>query len=94
MEDVVDKNLAVADVAGVKGFSGGLDDFVHRNLCDNDFDLDLGKEGGVDDGTSVAFTGSSLDAAAHDLRHGHTGHAQIIEFLLEFIKLVEAADNG
>ena len=94
VENVVDKNLSISDVAGVECFAGGLDDFVHGNSGHDDFDLDLGQEGGVDDGTSVALAGSSLDAAAHDLGHGHTGHAQVVELLLELIKLVEAADDG
>ena len=94
VENVVDKDLSISDVAGVECFAGGLDDFVHGNSGHDDFDLDLGQEGGVDDGASVALTGSSLDAAAHDLGHGHTGYAQVVELLLELIKLVEAADDG
>ena len=94
MENVIDKNLSIADVASIEGFTGCFDDLVHRDLRDDDFYLDLGQEGGIDDSASVAFAGSSLDAAAHYLGHGHTGHAQLVESLLEFIKLVEAADNG
>ena len=94
MENIVDKYLSIADVAGIEGFAGCFDDLIHRNLRDDDFYLDLGQEGSVDDSASIAFAGSSLDAAAHDLGHGHTGHAQLVESLLEFIKLVEAADNG
>ena len=81
-------------MAGVEGFAGSFDDLVHGDLCYDDLDLDLGQEGCVDDSASVALAGASLDAAAHDLGHGHACHTQLVESLLEFIKLVETADDG
>ena len=43
VENVIDKNLSISDVAGVECFAGGLDDFVHGNSGHDDFDLDLGQ---------------------------------------------------
>ena len=43
VENVIDKNLSISDVAGVESFAGGLDDLVHGNSGHDDFDLDLGQ---------------------------------------------------
>lgn len=40
--DVIEKNLPVADMAGVQGFLHGLDQRLDRQPADHDIDLDLG----------------------------------------------------
>jgi hypothetical protein len=41
LHHVVDKDLAVSDMAGVKNLLGRLNDFIDRNPADDDLDLDL-----------------------------------------------------
>ena len=75
---VVDKDFAVADMSGVERFLGGLNDALHREIAHDDLDLDLGKQGGVQLHAAVALAGPFLDAAAHDLRDGHAGDADVV----------------
>ena len=94
MKHVVDEDLAVADMAGIQDAACRFDNLLYRNLRDNDFHFYLGEKGGVDHGAPVSFRGASLNAAAHDLGHGHAGHTDLIEAPLELVKFVEPADDG
>ena len=60
---VVDKDLAIADVAGVQGLLGGIHHSVHADLGNNDLDLDLGQQGAVHRHAAVFLGGALLDAA-------------------------------
>lgn len=50
---IVNKDLAITDMAGVQNLGGGVDDLVYRDLADNNFNLDLGNQGCVDLSTTV-----------------------------------------
>ena len=91
---VVDKDLAIADMAGVQGLLGGLHHSVYADAGDDDFHLDLGQQGGIHRHAAVLFRRALLDAAAHDLRYGHAGDAQIIQGGLELIELCQLCNDG
>ena len=91
---VVDKDLAIADVAGVQGLLGGIHHSVHADLGNDDLDLDLGQQGAVHRYAAVFLGGAFLDAAAHHLGHGHAGHTQIVQRGLELIELGELCNDG
>ena len=91
---VVDKDLAIADMAGVQRLLGGLHHGVHTDAGDDDLHLDLRQQGGIHRHAAVLFRGTLLDAAAHDLRYGHAGDAQIIQGSLELIELSQLCNDG
>lgn len=64
---IVNKDLAITDMAGVQNLGGGVDDLVYRDLADNNFNLDLGNQGCVDLRTTVFLAAALLQAAAHNL---------------------------
>ena len=54
--NVIDEDLAIAEVAGIQDFLRGFDDVSDRDFADDDVDLDLWKEVGVDsDATVILF---------------------------------------
>ena len=91
---VVNKDLAVADVAGVKGLLGGFDHGIDRDLGHDDLDLDLGQQGGIHRDAAVFLAGALLDAAAHHLGHGHAGDAQIVQSGLQLVELGQLCNDG
>ena len=90
VQHVVDKDLAVADMAGVQDAACRFDDFVYRDLATTTSTFTLGSS--VEStGAPVSFRGAFLNAAAHDLGHSHAGHADLIESPLKFVKFVKPA---
>ena len=81
--DVVDKDLAVADVSGVQGLLGGRDSVCHGNLADDRFHLDLGKQIQVHRNAAIVFRAALLDAAAENLRDRDARDSDPVEFGLE-----------
>lgn len=57
---IVNKDLAITDMAGVQNLGGGVDDLVYRDLADNNFNLDLGNQGCVDLSTTVFLAAALL----------------------------------
>jgi len=94
LRHVVDEDLAIADVPGVQGLGGRIDDGLHGDLADHHFHLDLGQQGGIHHGAAVAFAAAFLQAAAHHLGHGHAGHADAVECLLQGVELGQLNDDG
>jgi hypothetical protein len=51
--NVIDEDLAIAEVAGIKDFLRGFNDVSDRDFADDDVDLNLWKEVGVDSDATV-----------------------------------------
>ena len=92
--DVVDEDLAVADVAGVQRLRRGVNDLLHGDLAHDDLDLDLRQQRGVDLGAAILLAAALLQAAAHDLGHGHAGDADLVQRLLQGLKLGKLYNDG
>ena len=81
-------------MAGVQGLRGRVNDLIHGNLAHDDLDLDLRQERGVNLGAAVLLAAALLQAAAHDLGHGHAGNANVVQRLLQGLKLGQLHDDG
>ena len=81
-------------MAGVQGLRGRVDDLIHGNLAHDDLDLDLRQERGVNLGAAVLLAAALLQAAAHDLGHGHAGNTNVVQRLLQGLKLGQLHDDG
>ena len=90
---VVDEDLAVAVVAGVKRLFGGVDDRFDGDLGDDCFEFDLGQQLDVDLGTAIVLGGTALSAAPLDLRDGHTGDPDRIHSRFERFEFVGAGHD-
>src|SRR5699024_1866315 len=71
--DVVDEDLAVTDVAGVKGPLDGLDQRLDRDLADDDVNLDLRQQPRADRTAAEVDGMPLLGAVAEDVGHGDAG---------------------
>src|SRR5690606_36180207 len=73
--EVVDEDLAVADLAGGRGLEDRLGDQLGLVVGDRDLELDLGQE--VDDvlGAAIELSVALLAAEALHLGHGDAAHA-------------------
>ena len=85
--DVGDKDLAIADAAGLGCVADRLDDGLRILVCQNDFDLHLGQE--VDNvfGATVKFRVPFLASKALRLGDGDTLQADFLQRLLHLIEL-------
>ena len=81
-------------MSGVQCLLGGLHHSVHADLGDDHLHLDLGQQGGIHRHAAVLLGSALLDAAAHHLRDGHAGNAQIVEGSLELIELGKLCNDG
>ena len=74
----VDEDLTVSDMPGRERLFGGLDHGVYGDIADDDLHLDLRQESCIQFHAAVSLPGAFLDAAAHDLRDGHAGDADLV----------------
>ena len=70
--NVVDEDLAVADVTGVERLFGGFDDLADGDGADNYVDLYLRQQVRLDLNAAVVFGLALLGAAAQHVGDGHT----------------------
>ena len=91
--DLVDEDLAVADLAGVGGLANGLDGLLENVVGDDGLDLELGQEVHNVFGTAVELGVTLLAAKALHFRDGKAVHADVGECLTNFIEL-ERLDDG
>ena len=68
--------------------------FSTGNLAHDDLDLDLRQQRGVHLGAAVLLAAALLQAAAHDLGHRHAGNADVVQRLLQRLKLGKLHDDG
>ena len=75
--NVVNEDLAVADVTGIEYCLRGVDDLLNRDLRDDNVDLNFREERSFDGDAAVVFEFTLLYAAAEDVRDGHAGDADV-----------------
>src|SRR5215469_5322004 len=85
--EVDDKDLAVADLAGLGRRGDGFDGLVDLFGSNRDFDLDLGQETHRIFGTPVDFRMALLPAISLDFRHRETVNANGGQGVADFFEL-------
>ena len=73
-------------MTGVQNLLRRLDDASHRNLADNDVDLDLRKQRCLNRNTTVVLRSTLLRAAAEYVGDGHTCDAEIHHRVLQALQ--------
>lgn len=92
--DIVDKDLAVADVAGVEGFLYRVDQCLRGNLADDDIYLNFGKQACLYGSAAVVFGVAFLHAVAQYIGYGKAGYAYFVKSALQPGEFVLIGDNG
>src|SRR3954468_6165353 len=94
--EIGDEDLAVTDLAGLRGTDDGLDDLVDECVLYGNFDTGLGYKINDIFGTTVQLGVTTLAAEAFDFGHGHTGDTDFREcgaHVVEFEGLDDCADE-
>src|SRR6185437_4132572 len=91
--DIEDKDLAVADLPGMRGLRDCFDHLIGHVGGNHDFDLYFGQEADVVLGTTVDFRLSLLAPETFDLGNREPLHAQRRERLAHVVEL-ERLDDG
>ena len=81
-------------MSGVQSLLGSLDHSCYRDLADYDFYLHLRQQGRIHFHSTIHLAGTLLDTAAHNLCHGHTGYAQIIQRFLQNFKSCKLCNHN
>src|SRR5215471_1319536 len=88
-----DKDLAVADLAGLRGRGDRLDDLVGLVGGNRHFDLQLGQEAHGVLGAAVDFRVALLTSVTLDFGDGHPVHAYRSQSVADLVEL-ERLDDG
>ena len=91
--DVINEDLAVADMSGVKNLLGSFDYRGNGNRADYNVNLYLRQEVSFDLYAAVVFGLTLLSAAAENVRYCHTGDADTHHSILESLKTRLLADD-
>ena len=92
---MVNKDFAVAHMAGVEGLACRFDDGFHRHLAHHDLHLYLRQKFGVVQlDTAVVGIASLLQSVAKHLRDGHTGHTDGVHGVLQLREAFLTAEDG
>src|ERR1043166_5828860 len=91
--DVQHENLAVADLAGLRGRRDGFDHFVGAVARDRDFDLELGQEVHRVFGAAINLGVAALAAITFDLGHGEAGNADLPKRVAHVVELERLDDR-
>src|SRR4030095_8129266 len=89
----MNEDLAVADVAGLRGARKNGRDLVHETVGHHHLDLDLGKEVHRVLAARIEFRGPLLPAEAANLGNRHADNAYAGQRLLDVVEL-ERLDDG
>ena len=76
--DIKDEDLAVTDMTGVECLLCSCDYCINWDAADNYFNLNFWKKSSIKLNTTVLFTGTLLNAAAHYLSNGHSSYTYVI----------------
>src|SRR5262252_10730968 len=87
MVEVDDEDLAVADLAGLRGRGDRVDGLVDLVGIDGNFDLDLGQEAHGVFGAAIDFRMALLPAVSLDFRHRETVNADGGQGVPDFFQL-------
>ena len=87
------ENLAVADAPGARGVLDRLDDIVDEAVLDHHLDLHLGQEVDHIFGAAVELGVALLAAEALHFDHGHPGHADLVQRVLDVVELERLDDR-
>src|SRR5437588_986610 len=92
MFDRGDEDLAVADLAGTRGFDDGVDGRLDLVVGDDNLDLDLRQK--VDDvlGAAIELGMPLLAPEPLDLGDGEAGHADLGQGLADLVELKRLHD--
>src|SRR3569623_782840 len=85
--EVVNKDLAVADLAGKRGLGAGVDGGVYLAVIDGHFNLHLGQEIDHILCTPIKLRMALLAAEPFDFRHRDAGHADVRKCLSHLVQL-------
>src|SRR5258706_4658719 len=87
------EDLAVADLAGMRGLDDGLDGSLGHGVGQHDLDFHLGKE--IDDvlGAAIEFRMALLPAESLDFGDRQPGGAQFGQGLADFVELERFDDS-
>src|SRR5262249_19731437 len=88
-----DKDLAIADLAGLCGLGERVDDFADLICFGGDLDPDLGQEMDTVFGAAIDLGMTLLPSVAFDLSDGHAPDADARQRAADLIKL-ERFDDG
>src|SRR5262245_12511020 len=87
MVEVHDKDLAVADLAGLRSRGYRVDGLVDLSRIDGDFDLDLGQEAHGVFGAAINFRMAFLPAVSLDFGNRQTVNADGGQGVTDFFEL-------